>query len=292
MMLVGSIVALVTPMQSDHQIDYVALKRLINWHIESGTDGIVLGGTTGESVTLTSDEYTILIEKTIEYVDGHIPIIVGAGGNSTQSVIQLAKQAKRAGAQSILSVVPYYNKPTQEGIYQHFVTIAEAVDIKIILYNVPSRTVADMHNETTLRLAKIANIIGIKDATANLARAAELIFRAPKNFALYSGDDATTMAFILSGGHGAVSVCANIVPQVFRSMCAAALSGDILQAHTQNGHLLKLYEHLFIETNPSPAKWALYRLGLTSNHVRLPLVPLSPNARKILDSTLRALHIL
>lgn len=291
-MLVGSIVALVTPMQSDDQIDYVALKRLIDWHIESGTDGIVLGGTTGESVTLTSDEYTILIEKTIEYVNGHIPIIVGAGGNSTQSVIQLAKQAKRAGAQSILSVVPYYNKPTQEGIYQHFVTIAEAVDIKIVLYNVPSRTVADMHNQTTLRLAQIANIVGIKDATANLARVAELIVRVPKNFAIYSGDDATAMAFILCGGHGAVSVCANIVPQAFRSMCAAALSGDIVQARTQNAHLYKLYEHLFIETNPSPAKWVLYRLGLTSNHVRLPLVPLSPNACKILDSTLRELHIL
>lgn len=292
MMLVGSIVALVTPMQNDHQIDYVALKRLINWHIESGTDGIVLGGTTGESVTLTSDEYTILIERTMEYVDNRIPIIVGAGGNSTQSVIQLAKQAKRAGAQSILSVVPYYNKPTQEGIYQHFVAIAEAVDIKIVLYNVPSRTVADMHNETVLRLAKIANIIGIKDATANLARVAELVFRAPREFALYSGDDATAMAFILCGGHGAVSVCANIVPKVFRGMCAAALSGDVLQVRTQNAYLYKLYEHLFIETNPSPVKWVLYRLGLASNHVRLPLVPLSLNACKILDSTLRALHIL
>lgn len=291
-MLVGSIVALVTPMQNDHQIDYVALKRLINWHIESGTDGIVLGGTTGESVTLTSDEYTILIERTMEYVDNRIPIIVGAGGNSTQSVIQLAKQAKRAGAQSILSVVPYYNKPTQEGIYQHFVAIAEAVDIKIVLYNVPSRTVADMHNETVLRLAKIANIIGIKDATANLARVAELVFRAPREFALYSGDDATAMAFILCGGHGAVSVCANIVPKVFRGMCAAALSGDVLQVRTQNAYLYKLYEHLFIETNPSPVKWVLYRLGLASNHVRLPLVPLSLNACKILDSTLRALHIL
>jgi 4-hydroxy-tetrahydrodipicolinate synthase len=292
MMLVGSIVALITPMQNDHQIDYVALKRLINWHIESGTDGIVLGGTTGESVTLTSDEYTILIERTMEYVDNRIPIIVGAGGNSTQSVIQLAKQAKRAGAQSILSVVPYYNKPTQEGIYQHFVTIAEAVDIKIVLYNVPSRTVADMHNETVLRLAKIANIIGIKDATANLARVAELVFRAPREFALYSGDDATAMAFILCGGHGAVSVCANIVPKVFRGMCAAALSGDVLQVRTQNAYLYKLYEHLFIETNPSPVKWVLYRLGLASNHVRLPLVPLSPNACKTLDSILRALHIL
>lgn len=290
-MLKGSIVALITPMRQNGQIDYVALKHLIDWHIVQGTDGMVLGGTTGESAALEGEEYGAVIESVVQHIDGRIPVIVGAGGNSTHATIQRVQQAKKAGAQSILSVVPYYNKPTQEGIYQHFACIADAVEIPIILYNVPSRTASDIQNETVLRLAQIPNIVGLKDATANLARACELMALVPKDFALYSGDDATAMAFILCGGHGAISVCANIVPHAFRTMCHAALLGDISLARKQDSDLRVLYEQLFMETNPSPAKWALHEMGFIENVMRLPLIPISPHLVAQLTHTLRRMNL-
>ncbi|QQS17024.1 MAG: 4-hydroxy-tetrahydrodipicolinate synthase [Neisseriales bacterium] len=291
-MLTGSIVALITPMQQNGQIDYVALKRLIDWHIVQGTDGIVLGGTTGESVVLEDEEYRAVIEFVVQHINGRIPVIVGAGGNSTHATIRRVQQAKEAGAQSVLSVVPYYNKPNQEGIYQHFACIADAVKIPLILYNVPSRTASDIQNETVLRLAQIPNIVGLKDATANLARACELMALVPKDFALYSGDDATAMAFILCGGHGAVSVCANIVPHAFRKMCHAALSGEINLARQQDSDLRVLYEQLFMETNPSPVKWALHEMGFIENVMRLPLIPISPHLVAKLTYTLRRMNLI
>src|SRR5713101_677106 len=237
-MLSGSIVAIVTPMQDDGRLDYERFKSLIDFHIEQGTDGIVVVGTTGESPTVDFDEHKELIRVAVAHAHGRLPIVAGAGGNSTAEAIELAESAKNAGADASLSVVPYYNKPTQEGLYRHFRAIAEAVEIPLILYNVPGRTVADLANETTLRLAQIPNIIGIKDATASVERGSDLLRRAPRDFAVYSGDDASCLALMLLGGKGIISVTANVAPRLMHEMCSAALAGDLKKAREANFKLL------------------------------------------------------
>ncbi len=274
-MIQGSIVAIVTPMLADGSLDYPRLKSLVDFHAAEGTDGIVIVGTTGESPTVDVDEHCELIRAAVEYAAGRLPIIAGTGGNSTSEAIGLTAYAKKAGAVASLNVVPYYNKPTQEGLYRHFKAIAEAVDLPMILYNVPGRTVADMSNETTLRLAQVPGIVGIKDATGNLERGTDLIKRAPKGFALYSGDDASALAFILLGGHGTISVTANVAPRLMHEMCAAALAGDVAKARGINARLLGLHRHLFVEANPIPVKWAVCQMGLMEAGIRLPLTPLS-----------------
>jgi 4-hydroxy-tetrahydrodipicolinate synthase len=274
-MVTGSIVAIVTPMQDDGQLDLVRFKSLIDWHIREGTDGIVVVGTTGESPTVNFDEHKALIRLAVEHAAGRIPIIAGTGANSTPEAIELSESAKRAGASASLSVVPYYNKPTQEGLYQHFRAIAERVDIPQIVYNVPGRTVADLANDTTLRLAQIPNIIGIKDATGNIERGTDLVRRAPKDFAIYSGDDATGLALMLLGGKGVISVTSNVAPRLMREMCRAALAGDVVTARRLNEKLLPLHQKLFVEANPIPVKWAVAQLGLIGNGLRLPMTPLS-----------------
>ncbi|HET7775358.1 MAG TPA: 4-hydroxy-tetrahydrodipicolinate synthase, partial [Azospira sp.] len=240
-MITGSIVAIVTPMSEDGRLDYDSLKKLIDFHIQEGTDGIVIVGTSGESPTVDVDEHAELIRTTVQHAAGRIPVIAGTGANSTAEAIELTRFAKSVGADAALSVVPYYNKPTQEGLYQHFRSIAEAVDIPVILYNVPGRTVADMANDTALRLAQIDNVVGIKDATGNLERGADLIARAPADFAIYSGDDASAVALILLGGHGDISVTANVAPRLMHEMCAAALAGDVAKAREIHFKLLGLH---------------------------------------------------
>ena len=272
-MLTGSLVAIVTPMLPDGALDFARLKNLIDWHIGEGTDGIVIVGTTGESPTVDIDEHCSLIRAAVDYAGKRIPVIAGAGGNSTREAIHLTAFAKRAGADYALSVVPYYNKPTQEGMYRHFRAIAEAVDIPVILYNVPGRTVADLSADTTIRLSEIPNIVGIKDATANMARGAELLQRAPKDFAIYSGEDVSTLALMLLGAHGTISVTANVAPRLMRDMCAAALKGDRVRAIEINNRLLGLHNQLFLESNPIPVKWALNKMGRIDTGIRLPLTP-------------------
>lgn len=274
-MITGSIVAIVTPMHPDGSLDYPGLAKLIDFHVAEGTDGIVIVGTTGESPTVSVEEHCQLIRFTVEHANGRIPVIAGAGGNSTAEAIELARFAQAAGAQAQLSVVPYYNRPTQEGLYQHFKTIAEAVELPLILYNVPGRTVADLANDTVLRLAEIPNIVGIKDATGSLERACDLFDRMPEGFAAYTGDDMTGAAFILLGGHGAISVTANVAPRAMHEMCAAALRGDARATRDINNRLLWLHRNLFCEANPIPVKWALQRMGLIQSGIRLPLTPLS-----------------
>ncbi len=297
-MVTGSIVAIVTPMQDDGQLDLVRFKSLIDWHIREGTDGIVVVGTTGESPTVNFDEHKALIRLAVEHAAGRIPIIAGTGANSTPEAIELSESAKRAGASASLSVVPYYNKPTQEGLYQHFRAIAERVDIPQIVYNVPGRTVADLANDTTLRLAQIPNIIGIKDATGNIERGTDLVRRAPKDFAIYSGDDATGLALMLLGGKGVISVTSNVAPRLMREMCRAALAGDVVTARRLNEKLLPLHQKLFVEANPIPVKWAVAQLGLIGNGLRLPMTPLSPqfyetvrDAMREADLTVPALRV-
>ncbi|MEW5889383.1 MAG: 4-hydroxy-tetrahydrodipicolinate synthase [Pseudomonadota bacterium] len=274
-MIKGSIVAIVTPMRDDGALDFERFKNLIDFHVREGTDGIVVVGTSGESPTVDFDEHCELIKMAVNHSAGRIPIIAGTGANSTSEAIELTAFAKKAGADASLSVVPYYNKPTQEGLYRHFRAIAEAVDIPIILYNVPGRTVADMANDTVLRLAQIPNIVGIKDATGNMERGSDLIRRAPREFAIYSGDDATALALMLLGGHGDISVTANVAPRLMHEMCAAALAGDIPRARELNNRLLGLHRNLFLEANPIPVKWAVQQLGLIEGGIRLPLTPLS-----------------
>ena len=273
-MITGSIVAIVTPMNEDGSLDFDSLRKLIDFHVEQHTDGIVIVGTSGESPTVNVDEHCELIRVAVSHAAGRIPVIAGVGGNSTAEAVDLTRFARQAGAQAGLSVVPYYNKPTQEGLYRHFKAIAEADDLPILLYNVPGRTVADLSNDTTLRLAEVPNIIGIKDATGNLERACDLIARAPEGFALYSGDDMTTLAFILMGGHGAISVTANVAPKLMHEMCAAALAGDLGTSREINRRLLGLHKQLFCEANPIPVKWAVHQLGLIGPAIRLPLTPL------------------
>jgi len=274
-MITGSLVAIVTPMLEDGRLDLARFKSLIDWHIAEGTDGIVVVGTTGESPTVDFDEHKELIRVAVAHAKGRIPIIAGTGGNSTAEAIELTESAKQNGATACLSVVPYYNKPTQEGMYQHFRRIAETVDLPMILYNVPSRTVADISNDTVLRLAQVPGIIGIKDATSNMERATDLIKRAPRNFAVYSGDDAAALPLILLGGHGVISVTANVAPRLMHEMCAAGLVGDVKTAREINLRLIGLHQKLFIETSPAPVKWAMVQMGLIEPGLRLPMVPLS-----------------
>ena len=273
--LKGSLVAIVTPMRDDGALDLDAFRGLIDWHIREGTDGIVVVGTTGESPTVDFDEHRLLIDTAVKHAARRIPIVAGTGANSTREAIALAEHAKKSGANMSLTVVPYYNKPTQEGLYRHFRAIAEAVDLPHILYNVPVRTVADLQNETVLRLAEVPNIVGIKDATADLQRGAELLRRKPADFAVYSGDDATGLALMLLGGDGVISVTANVAPRLMREMCAAAVKGDAGAAREANDKLLGLHRHLFCEANPIPVKWAVQQLGRIAGGIRLPLTPLS-----------------
>ncbi len=286
-MLTGSLVAIVTPMLEDGSLDIACFKRLIDWHITEGTRGIVVVGTTGESPTVNFDEHKDLIRIAVEHAAGRVPVIAGTGANSTAEAIELSESAKRSGAQLSLSVVPYYNKPTQEGMYRHFRAIAEAVDLPMILYNVPGRTVADLQNDTVLRLAQVPNIIGIKDATGSIERCSDLLRRAPKDFAVYSGEDVTGLPLILLGGHGVISVTANVAPRLMQEMCAAALSGDIARARAANDRLLGLHSKLFVEGNPVPVKWVMVQMGLIPSGIRLPLVPLSANFHETLREAMR-----
>ena len=274
-MITGSIVAIVTPMHEDGSLDLEGMRRLVDFHVQEGTDAIVSVGTTGESPTVDVEEHHEIIRATVEQAAGRIPVIAGAGANSTAEAIDMTRFAKEVGADAVLSVVPYYNKPTQEGLYQHFKAVAEAVDIPVILYNVPGRTVADLSNDTVLRLAQIPNIVGINDATGGFDRACDLIARAPKDFAIYSGDDASAVALMLMGGKGNVSVVANIAPRLMHEMCVAALAGDLAKARELHFRMLGLHRQLFCEANPIPVKWACAQLGLTEAGIRLPLTPLS-----------------
>jgi 4-hydroxy-tetrahydrodipicolinate synthase len=283
----GSLVAIVTPMADDGALDIDALRRLIDWHIAEGTDGIVIVGTTGESPTVSFDEHCLLIRTAVEQVAGRIPVIAGTGANSTAEAIELTECARAAGAQAGLSVVPYYNRPTQEGLYQHYKKIAEAVDLPLILYNVPGRTVADLSNDTALRLAQVPGIVGVKDATGNMERAADLLRRAPKDFALYSGDDASAMPFMLLGGHGVISVTANVAPKLMHEMCMAAFAGNLARARELNNALLPLHGKLFVEANPIPVKWACAELGLIPSGLRLPLTPLSAGLHDTVREAMR-----
>ncbi|MCX7193904.1 MAG: 4-hydroxy-tetrahydrodipicolinate synthase [Proteobacteria bacterium] len=291
-MIKGSIVAIVTPMHEDGSLDLSSFRTLIDFHIEQGTDAIVVVGTTGESPTVDLIEHELLISEAVKHAAGRIPVIAGTGANSTREAIELASFAKKAGADASLTVVPYYNKPTQEGIYLHFKAIAEAVDMPHILYNVPGRTVADMSNDTVLRLAQIPNIVGIKDATGNIERGSDLIMRAPENFAIYSGDDASTLALMLLGAHGTISVTANVAPRLMHKMCMAALAGDVVLARGINYQLLGLHRNLFVEANPIPVKWAVARMGLMKNTLRLPLTPLSEGAYSIIEQAMRQAGVL
>lgn len=274
-MLKGSLVALITPMNQDGSINYEQLHDLIDWHIENGTDGIVAVGTTGESATLPVEEHLAVIEATVKHLNKRVPVIAGTGANNTVEAIALSKAAEQAGADYTLSVVPYYNKPSQEGIYQHFKAIAEATSIPMIIYNVPGRTVVSMSNDTILRLAEIPNIIGVKEASGNIGNNIELINSVPEGFAVFSGDDPTGLPFMLCGGHGVVTVAANVAPKLFADMCRAALEGDIATARRLNEQLIPIYNTMFCEPSPAAPKWGLSLLGKCEPHVRLPLVALT-----------------
>ncbi len=289
--IIGSIVALVTPMHEDGSVDYPALRRLIDWHVAEGTDCIGIVGTTGESPTVTPDEHCEIIRAAVEYAAGRVPVMAGAGANSTAEAIELSRYAKKVGADCTLQVVPYYNKPTQEGQYRHFKAIAEAVDIPMVLYNVPGRTVADMQHETVLRLAQVPGIVGIKEATGNIDRACWLIKQAREltsgGFAVYSGDDPTAVALMLLGGQGNVSVTANVAPRAMHDLCMAAVAGDARRAVEIHMRLLPLHKQLFCEPNPIPVKWALQRLGRCGGALRLPLTPLGESLQPAVEQALR-----
>lgn len=291
-MIQGSLVALVTPMTADNEVDWEAYERLIEWHIASGTDGIVTMGTTGESPTLSIEEHNEVVSFTVNKVAGRVPVIAGTGGNSTAEAIELTEHAKNAGADISLQVVPYYNKPTQEGLYQHFKTIAEAVNMPMWLYNVPGRTVADLKNDTVLRLAEIPNIVGLKDATGDIARAIDLLRRLPgvvgdKEFAVYSGNDDSALALMLVGGSGVISVTANIMPLAMHEMAQAAVAGNVAVARAINDRLMPLHQKLFCEPNPVAPKWALYRMGRIGSGIRLPLTMLSQPNQSVVEKAMR-----
>jgi 4-hydroxy-tetrahydrodipicolinate synthase len=286
-MLSGSLVAIVTPMLADGALDLPRLKSLIEWHAAEGTDGIVIVGTTGESPTVDVAEHCKLIESAVEFAAGRIPVIAGTGGNATREAIELAKFANKAGAGYSLSVVPYYNKPTQEGLYRHFKAIAESADIPTILYNVPSRTIADMNNDTVARLAEIPNIVGIKEATSSVERVTDLMKRVRKDFLVFSGDDASALAYILLGAHGVISVTANVAPRLMHELCATARAGRTAEAIAINNRLLGLHRNLFLETNPIPVKWALGRMGRIAEGIRLPLTPFTAPHHETLAASLR-----
>ncbi len=290
-MLTGSLVAIVTPMQDGGALDLPAFRRLIDFHVANGTSGIVAVGTTGESPTVDFDEHCLLIKTAVEHAAGRIPVMAGTGANSTAEAVELAAYAAKVGADAHLSVVPYYNKPTQEGLYRHFRTIAEKVALPMVLYNVPGRTVADLATETTLRLAQVPGIVGIKDATADVGRGSELIaalaHAGRRDFAVYSGEDITGLPLMLMGGHGVISVTANVAPKLMSEMCAAALAGDVATARAKNDRLLALHRRLFVEANPIPTKWALAEMGMIHNELRLPLVKLSPQVHDTVRAALR-----
>ena len=288
----GSLVALVTPMQPDGSLDYAAYRSLIDWHVQEGTDALVVVGTTGESPTVSMEEHAELIRVAVEHAAGRIPVIAGVGANSTDEAIHLANHAKAVGAHAGLSVVPYYNKPSQEGLYRHFRTIAEAVDLPTILYNVPGRTVADMSNETVLRLAQVPGIIGIKDATGDIARGGLLLREAPADFQVFSGDDPTAAALILLGARGNISVTANVAPKLMRDLCAAALAGDVPKVRELNAYLARLNKALFVEANPIPVKWALAEMGRSALGYRLPLVELGSQHHEVVRRALQETGLL
>ncbi len=282
----GSIVALVTPMLDDGAVDYPALRKLIDWHIAEGTDCIGVVGTTGESPTVSVDEHCEIIRVSVEQCAGRVPVMAGCGGNSTREAIALAKFAKNVGADCQLQVVPYYNKPTQEGQFQHFKAISEAVDLPVILYNVPGRSVADLAHDTVLRLAELPGIVGIKEATGNIERAQWLIKEAPQHFSIYSGDDPTAVALMLCGGHGNVSVTANVAPRLMHELCKAAITGNVARAMEIQLQLLPLHKALFVESNPIPVKWAVARMGHCGQALRLPLTQLTPASQPVVERAL------
>jgi 4-hydroxy-tetrahydrodipicolinate synthase len=285
--IVGSIVAIVTPMHEDGSVDYPTLRALIDWHIAEGTDCIGVVGTTGESPTVSTEEHCEIIRAAVEHAAGRVPIMAGCGSNSTHEAIELSRYAKQVGADCTLQVVPYYNKPTQEGQYLHFKALAEAVDIPLVLYNVPGRTGADLLPETVLRLAEVPGIVGIKEATGNIERAAWLVKQAPKGFSIYSGDDGTAVALMLLGGHGNVSVTANVAPRAMHELCMAAVAGDAKRAAEIHLKLLPLHKQLFCEPNPIPVKWAMHRLGRCGGTLRSPMTPLSAALQPVVEQALR-----
>jgi 4-hydroxy-tetrahydrodipicolinate synthase len=285
--ITGSIVALVTPMLEDGNVDYPALRKLIDWHIAEGTDCIGAVGTTGESPTVSVEEHCEIIRVSVEQSAGRVPIMAGCGANSTSEAIELARFAKSIGADCQLQVVPYYNRPTQEGQYLHFKAISEAVDLPMVLYNVPGRSVADMAHETVLRLAQVPGIVGIKEATGNIDRAQWLIREAPKGFAIYSGDDPTAVALMLCGGHGNVSVTANLAPRLMHELCVAAMAGNTRRAMEIQFKLMPLHKHLFVEANPIPVKWAAARMKLCGPTLRLPMTPLTQGNEAVVEGALR-----
>ncbi len=286
-MLSGSLVAIVTPMLADGALDLARLKSLIDWHVAEGTNGIVIVGTTGESPTVDVEEHCKLIEAAVQYAAKRVPVIAGTGGNATREAIALTQFAAKAGADYALSVVPYYNKPTQEGLYRHFKAIAESADIPVILYNVPSRTVADLANDTVVRLSQVKGIVGIKEATGSVDRVQDLMKRVRKDFLVFSGDDATCLSYMLLGAHGVISVTANVAPKLMREMCVAARAGKAADAIAINNKLLGLHKNLFLEANPIPVKWALGRMGRIADGIRLPLTPLAPPHHETLTASLR-----
>jgi len=285
--IVGSIVALVTPMHEDGSVDLDALRRLIDWHIAEGTDCIGVVGTTGESPTLSTGEHWEVLRISVEHAAGRIPIMAGTGSNSTREAIEHSRYAKSIGADCTLSVVPYYNRPSQEGMYQHFKAIAEAADIPMVLYNVPGRTVADMQPETALRLAELPGVVGIKEASGNIERAAYLIKHAPKSFSVYSGDDGTAIALMLLGGQGNVSVTANVAPRLMHELCVAAVEGKAREASALHLKLLSLHKALFCEPSPAATKWAMARLGVCGDTMRLPILPLTEAGQATVEQALR-----
>ncbi|QKX15783.1 4-hydroxy-tetrahydrodipicolinate synthase [Microbulbifer sp. YPW1] len=291
-MISGSMVALATPMYADGSLDWDKLHELVEWHIEQGTRALVAVGTTGESATLDVHEHLEVIRRVVDQVAGRIPVIAGTGANSTTEAIELTATAAKCGADACLLVTPYYNKPTQEGLYQHFLAVAKAVDIPQILYNVPGRTAVDMLPETVQRLSAVSNIVGIKEATGDLERAREVIERVPEDFAVYSGDDATAIELMLLGGHGNISVTANVAPAAVAQMCEAALAGDAETARAINQRIDVLHKTLFVESNPIPVKWALKEMGRIDSGIRLPLTALSPEHHAVVRDALRSAGVL
>ncbi len=291
-MIKGSIVAIVTPMHEDGSLDMQRYRQLIDWQIAEGTAAIVAVGTTGESPTVDVEEHGELIRVAVEQAAGRVPVIAGAGGNSTREAIELSRHSAKVGAKATLQVVPYYNKPSQEGLYRHFRAVAEAVDLPQILYNVPGRTVADLSNDTLLRLAEVPGIVGLKDATGDLARGTEILARLPADFAVYSGNDDSALALMAVGGHGVISVTANVAPGPMARMCAAALAGDLVTARAINRQLIPLHMKLFVEANPIPVKWALQQMGRIEGGIRLPMTPLGEAGQPIVRAALKASGVL
>ena len=291
-MITGSIVAIVTPMHEDGSLDLPRYRALIDWHVASGTAAIVAVGTTGESPTVDVEEHATLIRVAVEHAAGRVPVIAGTGGNSTREAIELTRHAAEVGAQASLQVVPYYNKPGQEGLYRHFRAVAEAADLPLILYNVPGRTVADLSNDTIVRLAEVPGIVGLKDATGDMPRVSDLLSRVPASFALYSGNDDSALALMALGGHGVISVTANVAPREMAQLCAAALAGDLKSARAINNRLLPLHFKLFVEANPIPLKWAMQRMGRIEGGIRLPMTPLEPRHHAVVEAALRQSGVL